>query len=79
MRFTITVSHDEKEGVWYVQESDMPGLNAESPTLDALIEVIADLAPGLLAANMPEAFRESTAPVSLCVQHLVSARSAHAA
>jgi Domain of unknown function (DUF1902) len=55
MQFTITVSHDAKEGVWFVQTSDVPGLNAEAPTLEALIEVITDLAPDLAAANLPKA------------------------
>jgi hypothetical protein len=57
MQYTITVSHDEKVGVWFVQDSDVPGLNAEAPTLDALVDVIADLAPELVAANLPEANR----------------------
>ena len=79
MQFTITVCHDEKEGVWFVQASDVPGLNAEAATLDALVDAIADLAPDLVAANLPGAVRESSAPISLCVQHVVNARRAHAA
>lgn len=79
MQYTITVSHDEKIGVWFVEDSDVPGLNAEAPTLDALVDVIADLAPELVAANIPEANRGSSIPVSFCVQHLVSTRTAHAA
>ena len=55
MELTVTVSHDELEGVWYVESSDVPGLNAEAATLEALIEVVADLAPELVAANLPEA------------------------
>ncbi|HUE46946.1 MAG TPA: DUF1902 domain-containing protein [Aestuariivirgaceae bacterium] len=55
MQFTVTVCHDEDEGVWYVQSSDVPGLNAEAPTLDALVEVVTDLAPELVAANLPDA------------------------
>jgi hypothetical protein len=53
MRFTVTVAHDEIEGVWFVQTSDVPGLNAEASTLDALIEAISDLTPDLVAANLP--------------------------
>jgi hypothetical protein len=48
MKYIVTVSHDAKEGVWYVQDSEVPGLNAEAPTFDALVEVIFDLAPDLL-------------------------------
>jgi len=76
--FTVTVSHDEMEGVWFVQSSDLPGLNAEAATLDSLIEVIADLAPDLIPANVPDS-RADGATISLCVQHLVNARRAHAA
>ena len=59
--------------------SDVPGLNAEAPTLDALVDVIADLAPDLVAANLPGAIHEGGTPISLCVQHVVNARRAHAA
>jgi len=79
MQFTITVCHDEKEGVWFVQASDVPGLNAEVATLDALVDAIADLAPDLVAANLPGTVHEGGAPISLCVQHVVNARRAHAA
>ncbi len=61
MQYTITVSHDEKVGVWFVQDSDVPGLNAEAQTLEALIDAITDLAPDLLAANVPEVFNRRTA------------------
>jgi len=57
MEYTVVVSHDAKEAVWFVQSSDVPGLNAEAPTLDALVEVITDLAPDLVAANLPGASR----------------------
>lgn len=74
MQFTIKVSHDDKEGVWFVQESNVPGLNAEAATLDALVEVIADLAPDLVSANVPDADN-----LTLCIQHVVETRAAHAA
>jgi hypothetical protein len=49
----VNVSHDETEGVWHVLSSDLPGLNAEAATLDELVAIIADLAPDLIAANLP--------------------------
>jgi hypothetical protein len=79
MQFTITVCHDEKEGVWFVESSDVPGLNAEAATLDALVEVISDLAPDLIAANVPNAEIDGGAAVSLDVRHVVQARRAPAA
>ena len=66
MQYTVTVAHDE--GVWFVQNSDVPGLNAEADTLDALIEVVAELAPELVQANGGDG-----SPVSIRVQHLLSA------
>jgi predicted RNase H-like HicB family nuclease len=79
MQYTITVCHDEKEGIWFVQASDVPGLNAEAATLDALVEAIADLAPELVTANLPGAASEGRDAISLCVQHVVTASPAHAA
>jgi predicted RNase H-like HicB family nuclease len=79
MQFTVTVSHDEREGVWFVQSSDVPGLNAEAPTLDELVEIIADLAPELVAANLPDSGFEAGSTIPLRVQHVVNARRAPAA
>lgn len=79
MQFTVTVEHDEKEGVWFVQSSDVPGLHAEAPTLDALVEAIADLAPDLVAANLPHAGFDAASAIPLRVQHVVNARRAPAA
>jgi hypothetical protein len=72
MPFNVTVVHDE--GVWYVQSSDIPGLNAEAPTLDALVEVITDLAPDLITANVPGATPDQTGAFPLRVEHVVNAR-----
>jgi predicted RNase H-like HicB family nuclease len=65
MQLTVTVCHDEREGVWYVESSDVPGLNAEAPSYDELVEVIADLAPDLVAANLPDAGLDAAAPIPL--------------
>jgi len=55
MQYTVTVTHDEAEGIWFVETSDVPGLNAEASTLDDLVAVIADVAPELIASNLPDA------------------------
>jgi len=49
----VIVSRDEKESVWYILSSDVPGLHAEAGTLDELVAIIGDLAPELIAANLP--------------------------
>ena len=50
--FIINVCHDEEEQVWYVESSDVPGLNAEAATLVDLVEAVADIAPELIEANL---------------------------
>jgi hypothetical protein len=79
MQYIVTVAHDEAEGVWYVESSEVPGLNAEAPTLDVLIEVIADVAPELIAANIASANVDAASTISVCVQHVVRAVRADAA
>ena len=49
----VNVSHDKQESVWYVLSSDILGWHAEAETLDELVAVISDVAPDLIAANMP--------------------------
>ena len=49
--FKVYVRFDEDAQVWYVHESNVPGLHAEGESLDELrVEVLA-LIPELLAAN----------------------------
>jgi hypothetical protein len=50
----VFVSHDKAHKVWHILSSDIPGLNVEAETLDELIDVISDVAPDLIAANLPE-------------------------
>ncbi|MDP4026415.1 DUF1902 domain-containing protein [Methylobacterium sp. NEAU 140] len=52
MPFTVTVCHDEATGVWYVLDSDLPGLHVEAATLDALVAIIQDVTPDLVV-NLP--------------------------
>lgn len=71
----VFVSHDKALKVWHILSSDIPGLNAEAETLDELIDVISDVAPDLIAANLP-----GTAPDSaINVQHIVNSKPARAA
>ena len=71
----VNVSRDKKLHVWYVLSSDITGLHAEAETLDELVAVISDVAPDLIAANMPEI----PADTAIRIQHEVNARPAHAA
>jgi len=71
----VSVSHDKDAGVWYVLSSDIPGLHVEANTLDELVSVIADVAPELIAANLPR----NAADAPVCIQHTVSTKPARAA
>lgn len=50
-RYTIRAGWDEDAQVWYVEDSDIPGLVTEAPTQDQFIEHIRELAPELIALN----------------------------
>ncbi|NJM31345.1 MAG: DUF1902 domain-containing protein [Rhizobiales bacterium] len=72
---SVVVSHDKQEGVWYILSSDIPGLHAEAETLDDLVTVVADIAPDLISANLPNTAKDSP----ICIQHVVGANPAEAA
>lgn len=52
MRRTIKVkaTFDPEAGVWFIEESDLPGLSAEAPTIEAL----ADKLPGMILDLLEE-------------------------
>jgi len=54
MQFTIKCTWDAEAGVWYVEESDVPGLVAEAPTLEAMETLLASRVPELLDLNLPD-------------------------
>jgi predicted RNase H-like HicB family nuclease len=71
----VNVSHDKQEHVWYVLSSDIPGLHAEAETLDELVAVISDVAPDLIAANLPK----TPTDTAISIQHMVNTKPARAA
>ena len=73
----VTVRHDERVPVWYVDESELPGLHAEAETLDELVEIIEDLAPDL-AANLSDGEGGRTPSRPICIRHFVGFKRAHA-
>ncbi len=46
----IQATFDPDADVWWAVSDDLPGLVSEAPTLDALVERVAAVAPELLAA-----------------------------
>lgn len=55
--YSLKAAWDKEVGRWYVAESDVPGLNTEGDTLDALIARAELIIPELLELNgLPKAF-----------------------
>ena len=49
--YHTTISWDEGAGVWYVSDTDFPGLVAEADTQQELVRKIHQLVPELFEAN----------------------------
>lgn len=49
--YFAAISWDEEAGVWYVSETDFPGLVAEAETQQQLVQKIRALVPDLCDAN----------------------------
>lgn len=53
MHQTVTVKacYDPDAGVWFVEESDLPGLSAEAATIEALAEKLPGMIIDLIEEN----------------------------
>ena len=49
--FRATLSRDDEAGVWYVSDTNVPGLAAEADTLPQLLAKLRHLIPELLQLN----------------------------
>lgn len=78
LSFRVFVSHDADNAVWFVVESDIPGLNVEAPSLDALVDAITDLAPELISANVADRDR-AVREIPISIRHLVTVKPLQAA
>lgn len=47
----VKVAHDDEAGVWYVEHSSLPGISAEAPTVEALIERLPGIVVDLIEEN----------------------------
>lgn len=74
----VFVSHDAENAVWFVAESDIPGLNVEAASLDALVEAVSDVAPELISANLAGR-QQDLGEVALSIRHLVTVKPLQAA
>lgn len=50
-QFFVRAEWDADAGVWFVSDSDIPGLSTEAPTLDRLVERVLAVAPELIEDN----------------------------
>jgi hypothetical protein len=48
MSFTVNVGFDEATRRYYVDSTDIPGLNVETETFEEFVEVVLDVVPDLL-------------------------------
>lgn len=76
LSYRVVVAHDAEHGVWYVADTDVPGLNAEAGDFDSLLDIVTDLVPDLVDQRGSVGDGRD---ISLCVQHLVSVKRLTAA
>ena len=49
--FFVHAKWDDEAKVWFVEQSDIPGLVTEAPTAELLIQHVCELAPDLIELN----------------------------
>lgn len=77
MRRTITVkaSFDPEANVWYVEESDLPGLSAEADTLELLAGKLSGMVADLFEENgFDDVPADSAPPIELIAHQFISAK-----
>lgn len=53
-QYVIQISLDEDAGVYYVRNSDVPGLHVEADTIDEVMAIVRDVLPDLVKHNLPD-------------------------
>jgi hypothetical protein len=56
-RVQVKAAFDKDAGVWFVRDSNVPGLATEAPSLDGLVEKLSVMIPELLNGDDSEAVR----------------------
>jgi predicted RNase H-like HicB family nuclease len=51
MKYQVDAAWDDEAGVWVAHSDDIPGLNTEADTFEALVDRVVAVAPELLALN----------------------------
>jgi len=55
MSFIVRIGFDPENKLYFVRDSDIPGLTVEAASIDAVIEIVSDVAPDLLGKQSPDA------------------------
>lgn len=76
-QYTIRCEWDAEAEVWYVVDSDVPGLATEADTPDALFQKLLVMIPELLEANHV-ADGDDEVPIELLCSRFGRARRTHA-
>ncbi len=67
--FFVRCDWDPEAEVWYVAESNVPGLSVEAPTMEQMQEKVLRAAVEMIELNMPELIRaagpQANVPLSL--------------
>jgi predicted RNase H-like HicB family nuclease len=50
-KFYVMAEWDDEAKVWFVADTDVPGLSTEAPTVDAILHKLKALIPELLELN----------------------------
>lgn len=50
----VKATRDDESGVWFVEHSDLPGLNVEADSLEELVEKLPNVIQDLLEAHDAE-------------------------
>ena len=73
--YTVEVAFDSDARVWYIERSDIPGLNVEASSYEELVEVVLDFAPELIQHNLEGGdMSRMSFPVNV-VQHATAVRA----
>jgi predicted RNase H-like HicB family nuclease len=75
-RYTVTCLWDDEARVWYVAESDVPGLVTEADTIEEMERKLLDMIPELLELNGALPPQRQPVPFELIARKHELARSA---
>lgn len=75
-RFKVIACYDDEAGVWFIQETDVPGLTAEAKTVEEMMQKLDVRIPEMLELNHHLLNKEiiDKAPYELVTHQVAEAR-----